>query len=337
MLSQSPPGPYGLGQTLVTLTATDNHGASSQAQATVLVVITPTSCTGVSTPGGIVTSSADDGGVGTLRVALLGAAPGETITFANNLVGQTITLTSGPLAINKNLILSGLGPDQLAVSGNQTGPVFFVPPGVIAVIENVTIRDGFTPAGYDGAGIWNAGTLTLRNVALSGNSSSQSGGGIYNGAAGTLTVADSTVSGNSGLGAGIYNAGTLNVSNSIFTTNSSAVSGAGIYNTGAITAINSTFSGNSTGNAGGGIFNDTRSTLTVSNCTFSGNYGGWVMWGSAPYNGGGWRSSATAPSPATTLTATTAWGPAFSTTWAEPSPFPAPPWRPTPPPSPAVC
>lgn len=39
-LSQSPPGPYPLGSTLVTLTVTDNHGASSQCTGTVTVVDT---------------------------------------------------------------------------------------------------------------------------------------------------------------------------------------------------------------------------------------------------------------------------------------------------------
>lgn len=36
-LSQSPPGPYAIGNTLVTLTVTDNHGVASQCQATVTV------------------------------------------------------------------------------------------------------------------------------------------------------------------------------------------------------------------------------------------------------------------------------------------------------------
>lgn len=45
-LSQSPPGPYSLGSTLVTLTVTDNHGASNTCSATVTVVdLTPPSVT----------------------------------------------------------------------------------------------------------------------------------------------------------------------------------------------------------------------------------------------------------------------------------------------------
>jgi hypothetical protein len=39
-LSQSPPGPYPLGTTAVTLTVTDNHGASSSCEATVTVIDT---------------------------------------------------------------------------------------------------------------------------------------------------------------------------------------------------------------------------------------------------------------------------------------------------------
>lgn len=49
-LSQSPPGPYPLGTTSVTLTVTDNHGASSQCTATVTVVDnTPPTISGPST------------------------------------------------------------------------------------------------------------------------------------------------------------------------------------------------------------------------------------------------------------------------------------------------
>ena len=44
------------------------------------------------------------------------ANDGDTITFA---VTGTIVLTSGGLAINKNVTISGPGPDQLSIDGNQ--------------------------------------------------------------------------------------------------------------------------------------------------------------------------------------------------------------------------
>src|SRR5215204_853475 len=58
-----------------------------------------------------VTSSADSG-PGSLREAIVNAAPGETIAFSSV---NAITLTSGALLIDKNLIISGPGADNLVV------------------------------------------------------------------------------------------------------------------------------------------------------------------------------------------------------------------------------
>src|SRR5437879_1843867 len=60
-----------------------------------------------------------DSGDGSLRAALGAASSGDTINFAPGLAGQTITLTSGELAIDKSLDIEGLGADQLTVSGNN--------------------------------------------------------------------------------------------------------------------------------------------------------------------------------------------------------------------------
>ena len=55
----------------------------------------------------------NDSGAGSLRQAIAGAAANDTINFG---VAGTITLTSGALAISKNLVISGPGsgkPDPL--------------------------------------------------------------------------------------------------------------------------------------------------------------------------------------------------------------------------------
>ena len=52
----------------------------------------------------VVTSSADDGSAGTLRVAIANAINGETITFATNLTGSNI-LVNSTLTINTNLTI----------------------------------------------------------------------------------------------------------------------------------------------------------------------------------------------------------------------------------------
>src|SRR6266498_5496962 len=62
----------------------------------------------------VVTSAADDGTPGTLRAVIAAAAAGDTITFDGALTGQTITLTGGQLLINKDLIITGPGANQLA-------------------------------------------------------------------------------------------------------------------------------------------------------------------------------------------------------------------------------
>src|SRR5438552_5662897 len=61
------------------------------------------------------------------------AGSGDTINFDSSLAGQTITLTSGELAITKNLDIEGLGADQLTVSGNDTSRVFDISGGGVAV------------------------------------------------------------------------------------------------------------------------------------------------------------------------------------------------------------
>ena len=77
-----------------------------------------------------------------------------------------------------------------------------------------------------GGGIFNAGTVTITNSSLSGNSGGRTGGGILNG--GTLTVTSCTISGNTVgiLGGGIENEGTVNARNTIIATNTT-LSGSG--------------------------------------------------------------------------------------------------------------
>src|SRR5262245_42102815 len=65
-----------------------------------------------------VTTTADSG-AGSLRQAIVDAAAGDTIDF-NLSYPATITLTSEPLSIDKNLTINGPGADQLTVSGGNS-------------------------------------------------------------------------------------------------------------------------------------------------------------------------------------------------------------------------
>jgi hypothetical protein len=243
-----------------------------------------------------VTSAADmyQDGLLTLReaVALANAdassGQSDTITFDASLGNATVTLTAGQLELsgaggNATETIDGAG--RITVSGNHASRVFRSDAGVQAELDGLTITAGSIPTFIlqPGGGIYNLGTLTLHGSTLSGNSIDGHGGGVYN--AGTLTVSDSIVSDNTGTdgGGGIYNSANLTVSDSTLSGNSvSRLSedGGAIDNLGGSVQItHCTIRDNSVrpGGLGGGLYNG--GTMSVSDCTVSGNTGG--------YGGGG--------------------------------------------------
>jgi hypothetical protein len=255
----------------------------------------------------------DDAGDGSLRQAILDTPAGGTVAFQPGLSG-TITLTTGELAIDKDLTIAGRGADLLTVSGNHVTRVLNITAAVNVAISGLTIADGQVPHQVNGGGIYNVGMLTVVDSTLRDNSTPAvvnggAGGGIYN--AGTLTVVDSTFSGNvagggdfgNNGGGGIYSSGMLTVVDSTFSNNFGILGGAidnganqatiinssfrgnashgegsgggGIANFGTMTVTGSTFSQNTADvSGGGGIFNFNPATLTVVDSTFSGNVAG---------------------------------------------------------------
>jgi hypothetical protein len=189
-----------------------------------------------------------DSGTGSLRQAIAATPAGGTVDFQPGLSG-TITLTSGELAIAKNLTITGPGANTLTVSGNHPSRVFEIATSFTVNISGLTIADGSVTGTTNGGGIFNAGTLTI-TASTDRNNSGFNGGGILNG--GTLTVTDSTLSGNSANGGG----GIFNLSG------------------GRATVTNSTLSGNSARGPGGGIYNPNFGTLTVTSSNFADVAGG---------------------------------------------------------------
>jgi hypothetical protein len=208
---------------------------------------------------------------GSLRAAITAAASGDTINFDSSLAGQTITLTSGELAINKSLDIEGLGADRLTISGNDASRIFDITDaGVTVTLAGLTISHGRAPVG---AGIDNIGHLSVvastldYNQVVAAEHGEGRGGAIYNSSGATLPVTDSPFIGNQVLG-GNGSPGSLG----------GRGRGGAISNTGAtLTITSSTFTANQAlggyGNTGdgGAISSRETSTLTVTGSTFTRN------------------------------------------------------------------
>jgi hypothetical protein len=225
-----------------------------------------------------------------LRQAIGDVVDGDTINFDSSLNGQTITLTSGELLVNKSVTINGPGANKFAVDANHASRVFYIASGKDVTISGLTVTHG-SPADLLGGGIYNdRATLTVSSCTISGNSANGGGGGgIYNdgpGGSATLTITNCTISDNSaviGYGAGITNnGGTLTIANSTLSGNSAGFDGGGISNFGVLTITNSTVSANSSLGDAGGIYNGNQ-TVTITNSTLSGNFCGTSLY----YHGGG--------------------------------------------------
>jgi hypothetical protein len=247
-------------------------------------------------PTAITVTNLADSGVGSLRAAIEQAnldAVHDTIDFAPSVAG-TISLSSALPDLSTSMTLDGPGASVLTVarSSNPGTPafrVFTVPAGADVQISGLTVTGGQggivqfgVPTVTLGGGIANAGTLTVTNSTISGNSAANFGGGINN--LGTLNVIGSTISGNSSnSGGGIENGGELTLTNSTISGNSASFGG-GIDN-GIITSFtlpttvfrlfvtNCTIS-NNLASSGGGISSLSNALGTVTNTLISGNSNG---------------------------------------------------------------
>src|SRR5262249_52156357 len=236
------------------------------------------------------TNNLDTGvaGDGSLRGEIAAAQSGDTLNFAGSLLGQTIRLTNGELAISKSLDIQGPGAKQLTVSGCGASRVFDISGGVTVTIAGLTMTDGLANGSSPvlasiGGGILNFGRLTLTNDVLSNNQAvgdagtsptgrvgAALGGAVANPGSGSLTISSSAFTANQALGAdhsigasagsalggAIVSVTTASVSDSEFTHN---VARAGSFCTGSLAATG----------AGGGI--NSSGSLTVTNSTFSHN------------------------------------------------------------------
>ena len=212
-------------------------------------------------------------GAGSLRQAIIDAAPGDTINFASSLAGQTIALSS-QINLEKDLTIDGAGlTPAVEISGSLALRIFYVTSTV--TLKSLLLKEGRDYSGSNGGAIFNDGNLTVTNSTFINNSTTGNGGAIYS-------------------------RSSLNISNSTFV-NNSAFSGGAIYMDGGIftnpdssrTILNNTFvsnQANAVNGQGGGIFSygdgdiyGISKAVILANNTFSGNGahigGGLYSWG----------------------------------------------------------
>jgi hypothetical protein len=102
----------------------------------------------------ITVTNGNDSGAGSLRQAITAASPGDTINFAPSVT--TVNLTSGELAIDKNLTITGPGANRLTVQRSANFVYFRVfnvsSSSVTVSISGITISNGVGQDGLGGEG-----------------------------------------------------------------------------------------------------------------------------------------------------------------------------------------
>ncbi|MEO0971451.1 MAG: choice-of-anchor Q domain-containing protein [Pseudomonadota bacterium] len=186
---------------------------------------------------------------------------------------------NGLPAIRAEVHLQGNGATLMRdeTPGTPEFRLLRVAPDGQLLITDLTLRNGATKLGFDGAALWNVGTTVLERVQITENHSGDDGGGIRND--GTLTIRDSVVSRNTagargGSGGGLYaqaqyGPGVVSIERSAFVENSTQAAGGAIWTEGSLSVVSSTFSGNRAENRGGALQN--YGDVTLRNVTITNN------------------------------------------------------------------
>jgi gliding motility-associated-like protein len=209
----------------------------------------------------------------TLRQAITGAGPGDTIIFELPTSPAIIVLTAGELDISQDLVIDGPGARHLTIDGGFVSRIFNIS-GPSVTIRGLTMFQGSDPVG---AGVFIAlgSTTNIEGCSITGCNASAAGdgGGIYN--MGNLTVAYSEISLNdAGSGGGIrLEQGTAQFYNTTISTNRAITSnGGGVYANGGLGSFDHcTFHNNDAAGNGGGIYDNNGTQVSVYHTIIGGN------------------------------------------------------------------
>lgn len=257
--------------------ANDERGQTRSYGAFVLVPLGDYSDIGATEMHTVFVTSTNDGGAGSLRIAMgianINGAGQDDIVFDPSVFGttpQTINLAGALPDIATSLSINGPGAKLLTVRRDTGGDyrVFNAPNGGLELaLSGLTISNG--RAADIGGGLVSLSRASMAQLAFASNYAGFNGGGLAIGFA-DGTVKDSTFSSNSAgsAGGGIYFQAyneTLRISGSTISGNDATLGGGGVENfaeNGApshVDVVNSTIAGN-TAPSGGGIEAYSQST-----------------------------------------------------------------------------
>jgi predicted outer membrane repeat protein len=219
----------------------------------------------------------------TIQAAIDASVDGDTVVVEPNTYYERINFGG------KSITVTSTDPNDPSVvaatvidaSGSGTVVTFPDAASANCLLAGFTVTNGNSSG--SGGGIYcGNGTFTINNCIITGNSASN-GGGIYSDYAG-LTVTGCTFSGNVANEPGHFNGGggifthygKSVLTNCTFSENMAPnSSGGGIRSIeGELILADCTFTSNSAAEEGGGVATDYKS-VTVTNCTFSGNSANW--------------------------------------------------------------
>ena len=224
-------------------------------------------------------TNTNDSGTGSLRQAISDsnrAGGADRIVFDSSLTGETINLTSGQITIDDDLIIEGLGAENLTIDAGGNSRIFRTVsgfdgllsgpgPSTDITIQGLTLTGGNTES--DGgailaqrSSITSTLNLTIVDSTLSGNSAGGRGGAIFGSDRidESITIENSNLSGNiAGEVGGAIFADQIEIFGSTISGNSASLGGGGVFSRIFIFATGSNFTENTTDGSGGGLAGQT--------------------------------------------------------------------------------
>lgn len=224
----------------------------------------------ISTQSGLPFFTAD---LRTIPLRFFHVAAGGDLTLSNVWLTDAGDVNGAPLRINGGAIYNrgrvAVYHSFIARSSGERGGVLYNAAGASALFQYVYTtplsmagppQPITAPPPSLGGGVFNAGTLTVRNSWIRENVATNEGAGIYNDVGGTVEILQSSLASNKVIGAsgvrpggGLANHGTATLTNVSIGDNDAAV-GAAAANYGAMTLSHVTIAENSTSGNGASAF-----------------------------------------------------------------------------------